>query len=66
MTQLINDLKLAVSVKDARNAIGVSHGFFYSKILKSGKLKSFKIGDKRLIRVEELQRYIAELEAGEA
>lgn len=64
MTQLAQDLKLALSVKEARNAIGVSHGFFY-KILNSGKLKSFKIGDKRLVSVKELRRYVSELEAGD-
>lgn len=65
MSQTAQDLKLALSVKEARNALGVSHGFFY-KILNSGKLKSFKIGDKRLVSVKELERYVSELEAEEA
>jgi len=65
MTDGIQPTKLALSVKEARNALGVSHGFFY-KILNSGKLKSFKIGDKRLVSVKELERYVSELEAEEA
>lgn len=65
MTDGIQPTKLALSVKEARNALGVSHGFFY-KILNSGKLKSFKIGDKRLISLRELERYVSDLEAEEA
>ncbi len=57
---------LALTVKQAREALGgLSQTLFYD-IINSGELKTFKIGRRRLISREELQRYISELQQRES
>ncbi len=56
--------RLAVSVDDAARILSVSRRHIYD-LLEAGELSSFTSGRRRLIRVSELERYIAERE-GEA
>lgn len=48
---------LAVSPADAARLAGVGRTFIYEEI-KAGRLASLKIGKRRLIKVEELNRWL--------
>jgi len=53
--------RLAVSVAMAAYTLSVTRQHLYS-LFKTGDIKSFKSGRRRLIRLSELDRYIAERE----
>lgn len=55
------DLRLALSPAQAAHAIGIGNTSMY-EIIGSGVLASFKIGRRRLIRVQELERYLKALQ----
>ena len=57
-TQDIPLQKLAVGVVEAAKLAGIGRTTLYSAI-SNGTLKSFTIGSRRLIRVSELDRWIA-------
>ena len=52
------DEKLAVSVNEAAELIGLKRDLTYRLIL-SGDISSFKVGSRRLVSVEALRDYIA-------
>jgi excisionase family DNA binding protein len=54
--------KLAVSTHEAADLAGVGRTTIY-EALRSGDLKSLKIGKRRLIRVDALRDWLAALEA---
>lgn len=56
--------RLAVSVAEAAHALSTSRQHLY-KLFKTGGLKSFKLGRRRLVRLAEIERYITEREACE-
>lgn len=53
--------RLAVSVDEAAHALSVTRQHLYT-LFKTGELRSFKSGRRRLIRFSEIDRYIAERE----
>ena len=53
--------RLALSVAEAAYALCTSRQHLYS-LFKKRELKSFKLGRRRLVRLAELERYIAERE----
>lgn len=53
--------RLTYSVAEAAQAVGISRRTIY-ELLRSRQLASIKIGSRRLIRSEELVRFLAELE----
>jgi excisionase family DNA binding protein len=53
---------LAVRVEDAAKLAGVGRTEIY-RAIKQGELASLKIGKRRLVRVEALRRWLADLEA---
>ena len=57
-------VRLAISIEEAAHALGVSRRHLYT-LLETGELRSFTSRRRRLIRVSELERYIAGRE-GEA
>ncbi len=54
--------RLAVGIDDAACMLSVSRRHVYD-LFELGKLSNFKSGRRRLIRVSELERYIAERES---
>ncbi len=53
----------ALSIIDSRQSLGgISQAMIY-KLIKEGQLRSFKIGARRFISIEEIKRFIAEQEA---
>jgi excisionase family DNA binding protein len=54
--------KIAVSTDEAADLAGIGRTTIYEAI-RSGDLKSLKIGRRRLIRVDALHDWLAELEA---
>ena len=60
---MTNSNQLCYTVKQARELIGgVSHSFFYS-LIKSGQVKTFKIGHRTMIAHSDLQALIESLKA---
>lgn len=58
-------LAWAFTVKDVRFLLGgISQAFIYS-LLNSGELKSFKMGDRRMVKREALEEYIVQQEAAQ-
>lgn len=53
--------KLAYSVEEATEILGISRSLIYDK-LRTGELRSIKIGRRRLITPEHLKGYLASLE----
>ena len=49
--------KLAYGIKEACAAVNLSRAFLFERIA-SGELKSFKIGNRRLIAVDDLTNFI--------
>jgi excisionase family DNA binding protein len=66
MTEKVGDHalkpRLAVSVAEAGRLIGVGRTRLYAEIA-SGGIKTFKVGRRRLIRVQILEEWIASREA---
>jgi excisionase family DNA binding protein len=58
MTEQRSNSAVAFSIPTMAARIGVSRSFLYEE-LKAGKLKSFKIGKRRLIHVEDEAAYLA-------
>lgn len=56
---------MAVSPGDGAKLAGVGRTKFY-QALTSGEVRSFKVGSRRLIRVAEIDAWLARLEAGAA
>ena len=54
--------RLAYSVEEAAAIIGISRRTVY-ELLRTGQLRSVKIGSRRLIRHTDLERFIDELDA---
>ncbi len=52
------DDKLAVSINEAAEMIGLKRDLLYRLIL-GGDIPSFKVGSRRLVSVEALREYIA-------
>lgn len=53
----------ALSIIESRQSLGgISQAMIY-KLIKEGHLRTFKIGSRRFISVEEIKRFIAEQEA---
>lgn len=53
----------ALSIIESRQALGgISQAMIY-KLIKEGLLRTFKIGSRRFISVDEIKRFIAEAEA---
>lgn len=50
---------LALSPAGAAAAIGVSRAFLYEELLGPGKLPSFRVGRRRLIRVADLDAFLS-------
>ena len=57
----INDDRLAVSVNEAARLAGIGRTKLY-EAMGTGDLSSFKLGTRRLIRVAELNRWLASFE----
>lgn len=53
---------LAVAPADGARIIGVGRTKFY-ELLNSGALRSFKVGNRRLVTMTTLREYVAKLEA---
>jgi excisionase family DNA binding protein len=53
--------KLTLSVDETCKITGISRWMVY-ELINSGKLKSLKIGSRRLIRMTAIQKYLEELE----
>jgi excisionase family DNA binding protein len=49
--------KLALSVVEAAQAVGICRSKLYEEI-EQGKLESLKVGGRRLVRVSALQRWL--------
>ena len=52
--------QLAFSVDEARQQIGGIGRVKFYELLASGELESFKIGSRRMVSSEQLQRFISE------
>ena len=53
----------ALSIIEGRQSLGgISQAMIY-KLIKKGQIKTFKIGSRRFISVDEIKRFIAEAEA---
>ena len=57
--------KLVYGIKEASAAINLSRAFLFEKIA-SGELKSFKIGNRRLIAADDLTDFINHYKNSEA
>ena len=55
---------LAVGIREAASRIGVGE-MLVKRLIRAGHLRSFRIGDRRLIEVEELRRFVAERRTAE-
>ena len=55
-------MRRAVSINEACEALGVSRTTMW-RLLTAGELGSFHVGRRRLIAVDELDRFIAERQA---
>jgi excisionase family DNA binding protein len=55
--------RLAYGVEETAALISISRRMLY-ELLRSGRLASVKIGNRRLIRRTDLERFLDELEAG--
>ena len=58
----LSEHRMAWSVDEAASLIGISRRLLY-ELLRSGQLRSVKIGSRRLIRQQDLERFLEELEA---
>lgn len=59
-----NSEQLAYTINQALEVIPFSRSGFYM-LINQGKIKTFKIGGKRLISAKELERFITEAEEAE-
>ena len=59
------DHKITLSVEETCKIIGVSRWLVYD-LINAGKLKSLKVGSRRLIRMSAILEYLEELEIGRA
>ena len=55
-------MKISVSVNEACSMIGIGRTKLYEAI-KGGRLKAFKCGKRTLIKTEDINAFISELEA---
>jgi excisionase family DNA binding protein len=58
----VNVSPRVVSVPDAAVMVGLGESTVWAK-LASGDIKSFRLGGRRMIRVEEIERFLAAAEA---
>ena len=61
----IDHTKLVYGIKEASAAINLSRALLFEKIA-TGELKSFKIGNRRLIHADDLTAFIDSYRNGEA
>lgn len=54
--------KIAYSMKEVEQALGISHSKLY-ELISAGKLKTFEIGTRRLATPDALGELIADLES---
>lgn len=52
-------MRLSVTVREASQSLGIGQTNFY-KLVRSGKIRTFKIGRRTLILTEELSRFVAD------
>lgn len=52
-------LKIACTVDEACGALGIRKTKFFG-LVKSGELRSFKIGRRTLVHIDELHRFVAQ------
>ncbi len=64
MSNHVNSDRLAHSVEQGRRRIGVSRQTYYN-LINAGKLRTFKVGDRRLTSEDALEECIRLLEAEE-
>lgn len=64
-TQRANDLRLCISVDEAARALGLGRTRLY-ELVKSGALRSFTIGSRRLFRVSDIEAFISEAQRNAA
>lgn len=50
--------RLLISVSSAAERLGLARSYVYSALVMTGRLRSLKIGKRRLIPVEELRRWL--------
>lgn len=53
--------KLLVDVAAASRLLGLSRSFTYSRLIQTGRLRSYKIGGARRVIVEDLHEFIRRL-----
>ena len=61
----MDDARIAVGVADAAKRLGIGNAKT-RQLIREGHLRSFQIGDRRLIEVDELRRFVAERRTAEA
>jgi len=62
---MTTDPKLAVSIRDAADAVGIGRSKIY-ELIKAGELVPRKCGSRTLIRYEDLKRFIDNLPSSQA
>lgn len=50
-------LRIAVSVKEAAEAVGLGRTFIYA-LINEGQLETIKVGRRRLVKTESLHRFV--------
>lgn len=61
MTEALHDTIDALDIRTAANRIGISSRTMH-RLVSTGELKSFKLGRRRLVRVNTLRDYLDSLE----
>jgi len=65
MTEALHDSIDALDIRTAANRIGISSRTLH-RLVRTGELRSIKLGRRRLVRVETLRDYLDALESSPA